>query len=129
MSNLLYKKESYNIIGACLEVHKRLGFGFLEAVYQEALSIEFELSGIPFEREKLLKIIYRDHILQKEYLADFVCHSKIILELKPVQYLEDSHSSQLFNYLKATECQLGLLVNFGSKSLEYKRIINQTYFN
>jgi len=124
MTDLIYKQESYKIIGACLEVHKELGYGFLEPVYQEALSIEFQKQNIPFEKEKILSIIYKDIELEKKYIADFVCFSKIIVELKALSALTSEHESQVLNYLKATGFKLSILVNFGEESLKYKRIVH-----
>lgn len=120
---LIYKDESYQIIGACMEVHSSLGCGFLEAVYQEALEIEFTLRGIPFERECRIKIDYKGHTLNKEYVADFICYDKIVVEVKALSQLKSDHSAQTLNYLKATNNRLGLLVNFGESSLKYKRIV------
>ena len=125
MENLVYKEESYKIIGACMEVHKVLGPGFLEAVYQEALAIEFSHQGIPFEQEKELTITFKGIELEKKYNADFVCYGKIILETKAVKELCDNHRAQIINYLKATKMKLGLLVNFGEPSLKYERFINE----
>ena len=122
--DLIYKKESYLIIGACMEVHRELGNGFLEAVYQEALAIEFTKRGIPFEQEKKLEICYKGKTLSKYYEVDFVCYNKIILETKATNELSGGHESQVLNYLKATKFKLGLLVNFGAESLEYKRLIH-----
>ena len=96
-----------------MKVHNTLGCGFLEAVYQEALEIEFNKLGIPYEREKELEIVYDGVVLNKKYVADFVCYDRIILELKAVKELDDSHRSQVFNYLKATGFKLGFLINFG----------------
>ncbi len=120
---LIYKNESYDIIGCCMEVHKELGHGFLEAVYQESLALEFAEQRIPFEREKPIEIEYRGQVLQKNYIADFVCYDKILVELKALSALEGIHTAQVINYLKATGIKLGLLVNFGTESLEYKRIV------
>jgi len=122
-NNILYKEECYKIIGACMNVHKELGPGFLEAVYQESLAIEFLDQGIPFEREKDIHIFYKDKILDKCYKTDFLCYDKIIVELKALSELSNDHISQLLNYLKATKLRVGLLVNFGSPSLIYKRLI------
>ena len=121
---VIYKEESYKIVGAAFEVYNKLGHGFLEAVYQEALEIEFQRQGIPYEREKELKILY-DHVeLKQTYKADFVCYDKIIVELKAVSALEDAHRSQVYNYLHATGFKLGILLNFGkSGSLEKERIV------
>jgi GxxExxY protein len=120
---ILYKEESYEIIGACMEVHKQLGCGFLEAVYQEALAEEFEMREIPFEQEKRLQIEYKGKILKKVYVADFVCYDKIIIEVKASSKLAPEHLAQTLNYLKITDFDLGLIVNFGKASLEYKRVV------
>ena len=121
---LYYKQESYNIIGAAMHVYNVLGHGFLEAVYQEALEIEFKKRNIPYEREKELRINYDGVELHQTYKADFVCYGNIIVELKAVQNLDDSHRAQVHNYLRATRFKLGLLVNFGnSEELERERIV------
>lgn len=122
---LIYPKESYLINGAAYEVYKKLGFGFLEAVYQEAFEIELIKRNIPYEREKELSISYGDIVLQQKYRADFVCFGKIIVELKAVSELTDSHRSQVFNYLHATDFRLGILLNFGyDDGVEIMRIAN-----
>lgn len=122
---LIYPKESYLINGAAYEVYKKLGFGFLEAVYQEAFEIELIKRNIPYEREKELSISYGDVVLQQKYRADFVCFGKIIVELKAVSELTDSHRSQVFNYLHATDFRLGILLNFGyDDGVEIMRIAN-----
>ena len=119
---IIYKEESYHILGAAFDVYNKLGHGFLEAVYQEALEIEFQRRNIPYEREKELKIIYDGVELKQTYKADFVCYDKIIVELKAVSALDDAHRSQVYNYLHATNYKLGLLLNFGcSDELEYER--------
>ncbi len=123
MEEYLFKEETYKIIGACMEVHKTLGNGFLEAVYQEALEEEFNLQHIPFEREKQILISYKNKVLNKHYFADFVCYNKIIVELKALSNLNSDHEAQILNYLKATGYKIGLLINFGEKSLKYKRKI------
>ncbi|MDD4646165.1 MAG: GxxExxY protein [Bacteroidales bacterium] len=119
----IYKDECYKIIGAAMEVHKALGSGFLEQVYQEALTIEFGHSNVTFAEEVLLDINYKGKILTKKYLADFVCYGAIIIEIKVVEKLIPVHIAQVVNYLKATDMNLGLLINFGASSLQYKRII------
>ena len=121
-TKILYKEESYKIIGAAIEVHKTLGCGFTEPVYQEALEYEFKLRGIPYEREKVLRVNYKDIVLEKEFRVDFLCYDKIIVELKSVSDMIDEHYAQVYNYLKTTGCELGLLINFGNTSLEYNRI-------
>lgn len=121
---IIYKDESYSIVGAAFYVYNKLGHGFLEAVYQEALEIEFQRRGIPYEREKELKIMYDGVELKQTYKADFVCYGKIIVELMAVSDLDDAHRSQVYNYLHATGYRLGLLLNFGcSDELEKERIV------
>ena len=105
-----------------MEVHRIIGCGFTEPIYQEALEEEFKLRGIPYQREKTIHITYKGKVLSKDFRPDFICYDKIIVELKAVDDLVDEHYSQVYNYLKATGLQLGLLINFGKKSLEYKRI-------
>lgn len=129
MPEIILKEESFNIIGACINVHKELGCGFLEPVYQEALEYEFKLCKVPYERESQLNIKYRDVFLSKFYIADYICYSKIILELKALSEISSEHEAQLINYLKATNIQLGILIKFGTTSLEYKRIPNKFYSN
>jgi len=122
-NNFYLKDENYKVIGCCMEVHKQLGSGFLEAVYQETLAIEFSEAEVPYFEQEELQIKYKGNYLDKTYIADFICFDEIIVELKAVSELADIHYAQYFNYLRATELKLGLLINFGSKSLEYKRII------
>ena len=119
----LYERETYQIIGAMMEVHKTLGCGFLEAVYQEALSIEFEKQKIPFVKEKKLILFYKGIQIEKFYIADFICFDKIIVELKALSALTSTHDSIMINYLKATKLKVGLLANFGERSLKHKRLI------
>jgi len=121
--NLIYPEESYKIIGAAMEVHRELGTGFLEAVYHEALNIELEKRDIPFIHQAELNLWYKGIPLKKNYVADFVCYDKIIIEIKALSGLSSQHEAQVINYLKATNFKLGLLINFGSESLEYKRLI------
>ena len=110
---LYHSNESYAINGAAMQVYNVLGHGFLESVYQEALAIEFTKRGIPYQREKELKIYYDGKELHQTYRADFVCYDDIIVEIKAVSELDGSHRSQVYNYLKATGFKLGLLINFG----------------
>jgi GxxExxY protein len=123
MGKYLFEDLTYRIIGSCLNLHKELGCGFLEAVYQEALEREFIYQSIPYKREVRLRIKYRGEPLSKEYQADFICFDKIILEIKALPELTTKHEAQVINYLKATGLKLGLLINFGSSSLENKRLI------
>ena len=108
-----------------MEVHKTLGSGFLESVYQEALGIELSKQNVSFEEEKALNITYKNIVLDKVFVADFVCFNKIIVELKAVKAITDDHRAQVINYLKATKMKLGLLVNFGETSLRYERFVNE----
>jgi len=123
MSKLIDEKLTYEIIGACMEVHRQLGCGFLEGVYQEALELEFQERGIPYVREKELTIEYKGEILKKKYYADFICYSKVVVELKALSDLAGEHEAQVINYLKASELDVGLLINFGKTSLQHKRLI------
>jgi GxxExxY protein len=123
MNEFPRKDETYKIIGALYEVHNTLGAGFLEPVYQEALTVEFGRQAIPFEAEKKITIHYKSVELKKFYMADFVCFNSIIVEIKALLALTTEHEAQLLNYMKATGLKIGLLVNFGEKSLKYKRMI------
>lgn len=124
MVDIVYKDESYAIIGACMRVHQQLGPGFLEAVYHEALEKELVNTHIPYSSEKKLNLYYNGEKLKKYYRADFLCFEKIVLEIKSVDYIHNRMNDTLLNYLKATKMKLGLLVNFKKSSLEYKRILN-----
>ena len=119
---LIYKQESYNIIGVCMEVHKELGKGFSEIVYGDALEIELKNAGIHYQREVKFNITYKEYLLPHYYVADFIIN-KIILEIKAIESLTKSHIKQTLNYLAASKIKLGILVNFGEDSLTYKRII------
>lgn len=119
---IVYKQESYDIIGAAMKVYNTLGHGFLESVYQEAFEIELRNSEVPFESQKELRIYYGNIELKQTYKPDIICYDKIIVELKAVSALEDSHRSQIYNYLHATGYKLGLLINFGNyEGLEWER--------
>lgn len=121
---LLYEEDSYRLLGACFEVYKDKGCGFLEAVYQECLGIEFEIQGIPFVPQAKLALSYKGRPLEQTYKPDFICYDRIIIELKAASALDDAHRSQVHHYLKSTGLRLGLLVNFGHyPKLEYERII------
>ena len=123
MTELIYKDEVYQIVGAAMDVHKELGCGFLEAVYQEAFEIELKGRNIPFESQKKLAILYKGRRLEKEYFADVVCYDKIIVELKALDRLSSKEESQILNYLKASGLKVGVLINFGAPSLEWKRFV------
>ena len=124
MTDILFKEESYKIIGACMEVHKKLGCGFLESVYAEALESEFKKVDVPYEREKKLLVFYDNKPLHKYFKADFVCYQSIMLELKASKFLTEADIHQTVNNVKATNYKLGLLINFGESSLVHKRILN-----
>ena len=121
---IVYKEESAKIVGAIFEVHKRLGVGLYEKVYQEALAIELQYRGIPFERERRYDVYYREQRLDSQYIADFVCYDKIIVELKAVSELTDVHKAQVRNYLSITGHKLGLLANFNELYMEPVRVLN-----
>jgi GxxExxY protein len=124
MTELLFRQEVYGIVGAAIEVHRELGPGFLEGVYQEALEIELGTQAIPFEAGRHLPIQYKGRQLAKEYIADLVCHDQIIVELKALDRLSGCEEAQVLNYLKATGLHVGLLINFGSVGrLEWKRYV------
>lgn len=121
---LVYREEAYRIIGACFEVYKEKGCGFLEPVYQECLGIEFRLQGIPFVAQRSVELEYKGEALRHTYTPDFVCFNEIIVEIKALSALADEHRAQTINYLHATGMELGLLVNFGHyPGLEWERMI------
>ncbi len=120
---LLYAEESFKINGAIYEVHKALGPGLLEKVYQEALEKELKFQGIPFEREKSFTITYKGEELEQKYIADFVIYDKIVVELKAVEELLPVHKAQVINYLAITGLKLGLLVNFNTRQVKPERIV------
>ena len=123
MENIIYKDESYKIIGKCFEVHNNLGPGFLEIVYKDALEYEFKKANIPFEREKEYIVNYKDIILPHKFYADFIVNNKIILEVKAVAGISDEFIAQALNYLKVSGNKLALIVNFGELKLNFKRIV------
>ena len=116
-------RESYAMIGAAMVVHRELGHGFLEMVYQEALAIELTHRKVPFRREHLLPIQYRGEIFRSAYRADFICFNSILMELKAIQRLSGADEAQVINYLKASGINKGILINFGLLSLQYKRFV------
>ncbi|MDO4511446.1 MAG: GxxExxY protein [Bacteroidales bacterium] len=124
MACVVYKQESFNIVGAAFAVHEALGPGFEEKVYQQALELELKARNIPFEREKRFQLSYRGVTLDKYYIADFVCYDKIIVEIKALTEMPLVCKAQVISYLKASDYQLGLLLNFGTTSLEHKRLLH-----
>lgn len=121
---MIYKTETYDIIGAAMEVHRCLGQGFLESVYQEAMELELANRKIPYISQKQIGIYYKHQLLTKLFVADLYCFDGIIVELKAVSAISPIHEAQLINYLKATKKELGIIINFGTDSLEYKRYLN-----
>ena len=123
MGDIVLKDESYKIVGICMDVHTELGMGFKEAVYKEALELEFNNHNIPYEREKLFRIEYKGKILKHKYPADFIVFNQLILEVKATAVIVDSFVAQTINYLKASGLKLGIIANFGQKSFVHKRIV------
>ena len=123
MAELLYREETHRLIGLCMEIHRELGKGHDEVIYKDALVVELSRASLPFDREKKYEITYKGVLLPHHYFADFVVWDKIIFEAKAIEKLTDSHVKQVLNYLAASKLRVGLLVNFGADSLEWKRII------
>jgi len=123
MGELIYKEETFKIIGCCMEVHRELGKGHDEVIYKDALQFELSQAGITFEREKPYRVAYKTIILPHHYRADFVVMDKILFEGKAVEKLTEAHVKQVLNYLAASKLKLGLLVNFGADSLEWRRVV------
>ena len=119
----VHKEKTYQIIGAAMTVHQTLGAGFTEKVYQDALEIEFQAQGIPYEREQPMQVTYRGVQLGSLFVPDFICYGNIIVELKAVKELEDLHRAQAINYGKVAETEVALLINFGESSLRYERFV------
>jgi len=115
--------RSYSIIGAAMEVHRTLGAGFLEPVYQEALAIEFAEKGVPFQAQAAIPVGYKGRTLATSYRVDFMCFDTVIVEIKALARLSGTEEAQLINYLKASRLELGLLINFGAQRLEYRRFV------
>jgi GxxExxY protein len=125
--DLPFADEVYRIVGAAIEVHRLMGPGFLEAVYQEALAFEMNLAGISFREQVPIKIHYKDIILNKGYICDFLAFDAIVVEIKAIPHLSNTETAQLLNYLRATGKPIGLLINFGSKGkLEWERMVGST---
>ena len=120
--DLIFPQESYEIIGAAMNVHNALGRGFTEKVYQEALAIEFQEKGIPFQREVEIHAVYKGNALSATFIPDFICYDKIIVELKAVQELDDMHRAQALNYAKVAGMKMALLINFGESRLVSERL-------
>ena len=123
MSELLYRDETHRLIGLCMEIHRELGKGHDEVIYKDALVVELSRANIPFDREKKYEVRYKEVILPHLYFADFVVWDKILFEAKAVEQLAAPHIKQVLNYLAASKLRVGLLVNFGGDSLEWKRVV------
>jgi GxxExxY protein len=124
MEKIIQKSETYHIIGMCMEIHRELGFGFSEIVYKDALETEAVINEFPVQREKQFEILYKGKPLKHKFFADFVMFDNIIVEIKASKEgIADEHISQTQNYMKASACKVGLIINFGKKSLEYKRLV------
>ena len=123
MGNLLYKEESYELVGILFDVHNELGGGFLEVVYSDAVEYELKKRKIPYEREKKFQVHYKETVLPHHFFADFVVFGKIVLELKSTTHLHDSHIAQCINYLKISKLKLAILANFEADKLIHHRII------
>lgn len=119
----LYKELTYKIIGIAMEIHRELQSGFLEAVYEEVMSKELKKAKIPFENQARIDIYYKEEKLDKQYQADFIIDKKILVELKGISKITDIEKAQIINYLKATGLKVGLIINFGGKSLEWERVV------
>lgn len=122
-NEIMYKELSYQIVGIAMEVHNQLGFGFLEKVYENSLYILLKKNGIKVEKQYPIEVVFENEIVG-EYIADLIVENRIIIELKTCSSLVDSHKAQVLNYLKATNIKLGILINFGTERLQYKRVIN-----
>ncbi len=123
MSELLYKEEVFRLVGFCLEIHRELGKGHDEVIYKDALVVELRRARIPFDRELEYELSYKGVVLPHHCRADFVVWNKILFEAKAIEMLTDAHVKQVLNYLAASKLELGLLVNFGADSLEWKRVV------
>ena len=123
VSNLLYKEECYKIIGLCIKIHNKLGKGFKEVVYKDALEFELQLNSVPYEREKIFNIAYEQKTAPRKFSADFFVFDSIILEIKATSFFHPNNFSQILNYLKASKILLGIVINFGENSLKFKRIV------
>ena len=123
MTKLIHSELTRSIIGVAMEVHRRLGCGFLESVYDEAMGVEFQLQSIKFERQKVIDVYYRDRVI-KQFICDFLVEGTVLVELKAIKNVGEIEKAQIINYLRATRLPVGLLVNFGARSLEHQRFAN-----
>lgn len=123
MAEILFKHESYELVGACMKIHSALGCGYKEVIYQDALEVELKNKRIPFEKEKKFEVVYEGVTLKHHFIADFVIDENIIIELKSCKEIINPFIAQTIQYLKASGLKLGIIINFGNSSLEYKRIV------
>jgi GxxExxY protein len=123
MAELLHREETHRLIGLCMEIHRELGRGHDEIVYKDAMVVELSRAGIPFEREKRFQVTYKGSLLRHPYFADFVVWDRIIFEAKAVERIGEAHTKQVLNYLASSRLRVGLLVNFGADSLDWKRVV------
>ncbi len=123
MAELIFKEESFTIIGICMEIHKTLGMGLKEINYKDAMEIEFIDNNIPYEREKRFSVKYKERVLRNPYSADFLVYNSIILEVKSVAAIIENHTYQTLSYLSVSQQKLGMVINYGEKSLAWKRVV------
>jgi GxxExxY protein len=123
MAEILFKEESFKIVGICMEIHSTLGMGLKEINYKDAMEIEFHANNIPFEREKRFIVKYKERILKSPYIADFLVFDSFIIEVKSVPYILESHVAQILSYLNVSHSKLGIIINFGERSLKWQRIV------
>lgn len=123
MTELLFKEEAFKIMGICMNIHKVLGMGLKEVNYKDAIEIDFIEGGVPFKREQKFIVKYKDKVLRNPYYADFVVFDSIIIEVKSATALADTHMAQALSYLAVSGMRLALVINFGEKSLTWKRIV------
>ena len=123
MPELLFKEESYKVVGVCMNIHKALGMGLKEINYKDAMEINFIEEGIPYEREKRFTVMYKDRILRNPYLADFIVFDSIVIEVKSASTIIDTHLAQALSYLAVSGMKLALIINFGERSLNWKRVV------
>jgi GxxExxY protein len=120
---IIFKEESYTIVGICMEIHKALGMGLKEINYKDAMEIEFKERQIPYEREKRYKVIYKNKILGHPYIPDFFIYDSIIVEVKSAAAITEANIAQTLSYLRISQCKLGMVINFGEKSLTWQRVV------
>ncbi|MFD1294199.1 GxxExxY protein [Lutibacter holmesii] len=129
MSKLLFEEETFKVIGACINVHKKLGSGFSETVYQQAIEKEFLQANIPFEQQKEVPIYYNGEPLNEFFTVDFLCYNHVLLDIKSVRGIQEHMTQQVLNYLKSSHIEIGMLINFGEQSLKWKRLVNTISIN